>query len=322
MRLVIVLIVFFVFSVPAQAQQLDALKRCGRLGEPKTRLSCYEQVVSGGTQIADQCTLFTSESVKLSCFDQLAIDVPVPINKQGIWARGECATATRAIFLGSRFAIEYRVARNSETQIAMGAVTWKKNAVVFEKDQSASMQLSGMSKCPSMPSQAYFLLGETLSLAAIVDELEETCVSKGGRECAERLFGYIDISDDNRLSSAEIGRVLRAVAFFATYEGFSQNSNSRYVPVAQLVATSMFATVSGPMITRNLLASYDFDGDGFLTLNEIFQDREPLLELSASSATVSSVGTSSAQAFISQLVALVLSSAGQAASSGLGLIFR
>ena len=58
------------------------------------------------------------------------------------------------------------------------------------------------------------------------------------------------------------------------------------VGTTELFSCSLLASVTGRFVVDGVLRTYDFDGDGFLSLSEILQDRGPV-SVTAVTASVS-----------------------------------
>ena len=166
-------------------------------------------------------------------------------------------------------------------------------------------------------------MGEALALFSAFDQIADICGSGTGRECAGAIFDFADVSDDRKLSLAEVSRLVRAGTTFVSYETLIQNEEGAIkVPVSALSGTTALVSFAGPMVTRNLLSSYDFDGDGFLTLEEVMQDREPLFDYALAEATGTALGAAFVQSLVAQSVTILSQGAGQMLGPVLGGMIR
>ena len=86
------------------------------------------------------------------------------------------------------------------------------------------------------------------------------------------MFDLIDVSGDNRFSRAEISRMIRAGAVFAGYEAIAGHHDDPFVPVEDIAVIRSLKSVLLALAT-DMIDSYDFDGDGFLSPEELLQDR-------------------------------------------------
>lgn len=272
--------------------------------------------------------IFGAMAAILWSFSPVTASSQVPESALGIWSSEPCESTASAIFLGKDYAVAFETTSNDGPTVSMGAVRWVGSAGAMTQHGATTFlpPVANLTECDALPSWAYASMAEAIALLLVMDELTNSCTRGNGRDCAESIFAFADVSDDNRISIAEMTRLVRAASVFTVYQAMSRpNEGERpktVVPIANLTGASVFLSLTAPIIMRSLVSSYDFDGDGFLTLDEVMQDREALLEASIGDAAGSSLGTAFVQALVSKIVELVISNAGQLAGPITQGLFR
>ena len=146
-----------------------------------------------------------------------------------------------------------------------------------EKDDLVLPPLEGLRRCDAPPVFFSFMFAEAITAFKRIDEVEARCA--GGKvvaaRCVALVFGLIDVSGDGVFSRAELARALRAASFFVGYELAAKELQNAFVPMEKLSIAWLAASLLGPSAAENLIDSYDFDGDGRLSLKELLQDRSP-----------------------------------------------
>jgi hypothetical protein len=102
------------------------------------------------------------------------------------------------------------------------------------------------------------------SIAATTDDLKgilTKCDLQPDQACEELAWNFADVSEDQKLSKAEITRFLR-LASMSQATGMADTDRS-----AEVVTFFL-----GPWGAQSVLDNFDFDGDGFLTKAELFRD--------------------------------------------------
>ncbi|WP_340116173.1 hypothetical protein [Pelagibius sp. 7325] len=214
---------------------------------------------------------------------------PAP-GKVGIYATAPCGEAATYLILNQRYAILYD-SQDKDASITLGPIEWQEDHLTIAHEDIAAEfhpKLSAAAyatTCPALPGEAYVAFGEALAFFQQVDHLRATCENRPGGACAAEIFSALDVSADQRLSPAEISRGLRALAFFVTYEIIVSRrakdpatalQGDLAVSTGDLFGASTLTAIASPIVTSSLLQSCDYDGDGFLSLKEILQDRGPL----------------------------------------------
>jgi hypothetical protein len=153
--------------------------------------------------------------------------------------------------------------------------------------------VSTLQRCAALLAGHYGWFGESIALFDAYDVVMERCQGTTVERCAAAIFDVLDISGDGRLSVAEISRGLRAIGPLLAYDvvvgGRTDiaDPNVRFaVGTTELFSGSLLASVTGRFVVDGVLRTYDFDGDGFLSLSELLQDRGPV-SVTAVTASVS-----------------------------------
>jgi hypothetical protein len=93
---------------------------------------------------------------------------------------------------------------------------------------------------------------------------------KGNIKCAfDKVWAYLDISKDGRLSLAEIARFQRNIVKFAAV---GQDKN--VLKTEEIAAINLASIIFLPITASSVLHSFDYNNDGVLSKNEVFGDTE------------------------------------------------
>jgi hypothetical protein len=140
-------------------------------------------------------------------------------------------------------------------------------------------------RCDALPANLQLFFGEALAVYRDLRVVADVCAAEE-RSCAASVFRTIDVSEDGRLSEAELVRLLRvgilAARFLVDIDGPSASATggaNLLESGAELgggVGGGLLASLLAPTLLGNVFLSYDFDGDGFLSPEELLQDRESL----------------------------------------------
>ena len=203
---------------------------------------------------------------------------PVPDRASGVWSRGNCGDDGLTFLVNSNSAILIITSESREATMAVGTAEWADGAIVLtldDKDDEWNLPLEDLQRCESLPGITPILFAESFTIFGRRDELVAACGGESGitARCIGRAFDLVDITGDGRLSKAEISRVVRAAGFFIGYGMVVKNSESVFVPVGKLYLAQVVAAALGPFVAANLIDSYDYGGDGFVSLAELMQDR-------------------------------------------------
>jgi hypothetical protein len=176
--------------------------------------------------------------------------------------------------------------RGAETTVTIGPAQWAGSAAMLTRPEGVLLlpATATLNRCAALPAAAYATFGEAITAFGTFDAVTQRCVGASARSCIGAVFAAIDISNDRRLSVAEVNRAFRAAGFFLAYEAIvGSRTDTRGDPLArlrvnlmELSASTLIASFGGPFVTSTVMAAYDYNGDGFLSIEEILQDRGPL----------------------------------------------
>ena len=150
-----------------------------------------------------------------------------------------------------------------------------------EKDPPDAWTFTDYARCPGLPSTLAVPHGEAVAVLAGLDQLRAACGSDAGSNhaaCAAGLFKLADVSGNSELSIAELSRVGRVATYFATV------MSGEVVPVIEILGGFAAAVAISPLLAKAIVSSFDYDDSGALSLAEMMQNRETLLEGAASQA--------------------------------------
>lgn len=208
---------------------------------------------------------------------------PVPKKATGVWSAGDCSGGDDIYFVNSAAALVF-----SGPAVAVAEASWAGGALIVKlAKKKRVLLLDDLVRCPAPPPLFRTAFPEAAALFRAFDRVRPHCAKPGSASCGAAVFQELDVADDGRLSQAELGRALRAAGFFVGYSLAVANRNkgkkqasqksTRPAPVfvrtEELIAAPGLAVLLGSFVTESLIRSYDFDGDGFLSIKELMQDR-------------------------------------------------
>ena len=208
--------------------------------------------------------------------------VSVPEEATGIWSASECGGGDDMHLVNASYAL---IVRSSEGKFALAIVPaeWAGGAVALtHMDGVTVLRTASLKRCRALPALAYVGFGEVITLFQAYDGIRALCEADAPLSCASAVFAMLDISEDGHLSEAELARVVRASSVLLTYAILAEERRTKpaedgwpphFVPAEKLFGTMAVTVFGAPFLIGNLVRSYDYDGDGFLSLEEILQDR-------------------------------------------------
>lgn len=245
-------------------------------------------------------------------------------------ASGQCADDRPLILLNGATVAYVDMSRGAPTLI-IGDAEWADGAVFLNRGPEFSVlpSLDSLDRCTRPPAMVGAMFGEALALFASLDDMRAQCAGRDARRCVDALYGALDVSRDRRLAPAEVARGIRATAVFLSYEGLAAKQRSDAgadatiaadaVLIGDVYASSLAAAVAAPFVTTSILDSYDFDGDGFLSPQELLQDRAEVDPEALAMALGVRLGEDGLRGIVANLPALMQQLSGGLLPSLLGL---
>lgn len=205
---------------------------------------------------------------------------PIPDRVTGIWSVTACGDDDLTVLLEPNTAMMFED-RGEGFQVAIARAEWLAGSIILtvegEMGEWILPPLDNLSRCEELPVAFSLLFAEAVTLFRHFDEIEDHCVGDdvSAVRCVSFVFNIIDVSGDGVFSQAELSRAGRAAGFFISYALAVEESQYAFVPMDELSLAWIASSLLGPLFASNLISSYDFDGDGFLSLSELMQDRTP-----------------------------------------------
>ncbi len=117
-----------------------------------------------------------------------------------------------------------------------------------------------------------------------IDDLRtvlDGCEASGDAACAAALWSFTDVTGDDRLTVAELTRLLRLMAEWAVIEQARDAALAAGLDPAAAPAQDSdrmgavaAAFLGGPLAANLVVANFDYDGDGALARGEVFADMD------------------------------------------------
>ena len=186
--------------------------------------------------------------------------------------------------------VEGGAGETGNARVAVASAEWVGGSIVLttklDGGEILLPPLGDLKRCTSPPASLAITFAETLAIFQRLDEIGTHCGDRINLRCLADAAEIIDVTDDGLFSKAEISRAIRAAGFFIGYSIATDGKTDPFVPLEELYLAQLGATALGPLVATNIIDSYDFDGDGFLSLDELMQDRIPEEGLERSAATL------------------------------------
>ena len=132
-------------------------------------------------------------------------------------------------------------------------------------------ETSVYNKCESIPSLYQIIYGEIINL--MNSQLIEVCNDDSNpATCINETFDFLDVSNDNELSVAELTRAARIVIYFTFID--KRLEEDRDIGFAAYTTTSLIF----PTLSKILIGNYDYDNSNTISLKEIYTDRIDTLD--------------------------------------------
>ena len=239
------------------------------------------------------CCLIAGLAVlALSGFSSQA--APVPQRATGIWSLGPCGGDGLSVLVNSAAALMVET-EGEQSHVAILKAEWVAGSFVLASkdigDDLVLPPLEQFQRCGFLPPSMSGPFAEAVTVFKRLDEIEAACSGEATNvaRCIAVAFDVVDVTGNGLLSRAELSRGRQAAEFFFDYrwavdkqreaEGESAGADAARGPAFVLLEKLYAGDASASRVfmsaPSNLIQSYDFDGDGFLSLQEVMQDRIP-----------------------------------------------
>ena len=217
--------------------------------------------------------------VMLPFFGKSAGAEPVPKHATGVRSIGECGVDGLSVLVNSTAAIMVE-SEEARTRVALGTAESVAGTLVVTTPDGGELilpPLRDLRQCGVLPGLLPVLFAEAVTVFGKLDEVDRLCegAERNVSRCVSVVFDIIDVTDDGRFSKAEISRAIRAAGFFIGYQRLSSERADPFVPLEDMIIVQLATSALGPFVADNLIGSYDYDGDGFVSPAELLQDRNP-----------------------------------------------
>ena len=215
-------------------------------------------------------TLFTSPSAA----------EPVPEHAAGVWSLSGCGYDGLTVLVNPSAALVIE-SEGAKTKVALAAAEFVAESLVLtikgEEGELVLPPLGNFERCQVLPGLLPVLFAEAVAVFRRLHEIDALCYGDGGIDarCVAVAFSIIDLTGDGRFSRAELSRAVRAAGFFIGHRLVADEKSVSFVSLEDMYVAQLAASALGPFVAGNLVDSYDYDGDGFLSLGELMQDRSP-----------------------------------------------
>ena len=121
-------------------------------------------------------------------------------------------------------------------------------------------------ECDSIPPLYQIIYGEIISL--MNSDLIDICTQEDEpQNCIKETFKYLDVSQDQELSVAELTRAARVLVYFTFID--------KRIDEDREIGFAAYSTISllFPALSKIIIGNYDYDNSNTLSLKEIYTDR-------------------------------------------------
>ena len=138
---------------------------------------------------------------------------------------------------------------------------WSRVLPSGDADAGEHWRLVTYARCDAIPFPLSLLHGEPATFLFSLEPAIRSCRS-GNPSCIPLAFGALDIHEDGALSTSEWARVIRVTLYFTL--AYAETSRPE-----RLGATYAVSVLAAPLAASAIVSSYDYDGDGKTSLEEL-----------------------------------------------------
>ncbi len=120
-------------------------------------------------------------------------------------------------------------------------------------------------RCAALPPLFAAVHGEDLTFLHAMEAMEPPCGGNDPKACGDAFMAYADVTGDHRLTAAELARVVRGAAWVVQMAAGTDNT--------ELALGLGGSTFAGLAVAEVIVRSYDYDGSGSITFDELVKDR-------------------------------------------------
>ena len=138
---------------------------------------------------------------------------------------------------------------------------WSSVLPAGDADAGEHWRWETYARCDSIPFPLSLLHGEPAAFLFSLEPAIRSC-RNGDPSCIPLAFGALDLHEDGALSPAEWARVIRVTLYFTL--AYAEKSKPE-----RLAATYGVSMLAAPLAASAIVSSYDYDGDGKTSLEEL-----------------------------------------------------
>lgn len=122
--------------------------------------------------------------------------------------------------------------------------------------------------CAGLPPALAVLHGEGLALLHALETMEPACTAGPLQACLDAFMVYADLNRDGKLNVAELSRTVRGATWLA-----QMSAGTEAGPLAEGAGAALLGGLAAAEV---LVRSFDFDGQGTITPQQLMRDRLPV----------------------------------------------
>jgi len=152
----------------------------------------------------------------------------------------------------------YRNGENTGITCEFQNLNLIKKAISIQKNQKKTQKII----------EDFVYGNDVKAINSLTDSVKTLC--KGDIKCTfNKVWAYLDISNDGRLSLSEIARFQRNVLKFAAV-----TQEETKLKTEDIVAINLASIMFTPLTASSILHSFDYDNDGLISKREVLDDTE------------------------------------------------